>query len=171
MGRMRISIIGNCASGKSVLAQKMSERHHIPHLHLDRLWFEAKGNEFRKGDTEGRERVQAYIRQKVEAFIMQDSWVADGWYSRVQPLIAERANQIVFLDIPLWRRVWNHLYRVFFTERHQELSKWDDLKFTYQIVRRTFTQGRGMKKFVRENPEKVVVLRTYKEVGEWEGRK
>jgi len=102
---MRITIIGNCASGKSTLARKISEQFAIPHLHLDRFWFETKGHLLEKDDAEGKERVRACIRAKVEGLIKQDSWVSDGWYSRVQPLIAERADEIVFLDLPLWRRL------------------------------------------------------------------
>lgn len=159
---MKISIIGNCGSGKSTLAGKISEKFDIPHIHLDRFWFEANGHTFTKNDVEGREKVKEYIRGRVEEFISQDSWVSDGWYSRVQPLITEKADQVVFLDIPLWRRLVNHLHRIFFGERHPELSRWDDIKFIYEIVRRTFTQGPKMRQFVRENPEKVVRLPSHK---------
>jgi len=69
----------------------------------------------------------------------------------------------VFLDISLWRRLANHLHRGFFSERHPELSRWDDFKFIAEIVRRTFTHGRQMQQFVREHPEKVVRLQSHKE--------
>jgi len=160
---MRITIIGNCGSGKSTLARKISEKFNIPHIHLDRFWFEANGHKLRKEDMEGKKKVRAYIRGKVEEFIKQDSWVSDGWYSRVQPLIAERADQVVFLDIPLWRRLVNHLHRVLFVERHSELSRWDDFKFISEIIRRTFTHGVLMRQFVRENPEKVIHLHSHKD--------
>ena len=164
---MRVTIIGNCGSGKSTLARKISEKFDIPHIHLDRFWFEANGHTLKKEDAEGKEKVRAYIRAKVEEFIKQDSWVSDGWYSRLQPLIAERADQVVFLDIPLWRRLMNHLHRAFFTERHPELSRWDDFKFITEIVRRTFTHGNQMKQFVHEHPEKVVQLRSHKEADKY----
>lgn len=164
---MRITIIGNCGSGKSTLARKISEKFNIPHIHLDRFWFEANGHTLRKDDTEGKEKVRAQIRGKVEIFIRQDSWVSDGWYSRVQPLIAERADKVIFLDIPLWRRLINHLYRIFFSERHSELSRWDDIKFISEIVRRTFTHGTQMQQFVQENPDKVIHLRSHKEADEF----
>jgi adenylate kinase family enzyme len=157
---MRITIIGNCGSGKSTLARKISQKFNIPHVDLDRFWFEAQGH-LLKG-PENKERVQAHVRGKIEEFILQDSWVSDGWSRRAHDKIAARADYIVFLDIPLWRRLMNHLYRVFFTPRHQELSKWDDVKFTYQVVRRTFTQGVQMRQFMRTQPrEKAVHLRSY----------
>ena len=160
---MRITIIGNCGSGKSTLARKISEQFNIPHIHLDRFWFEANGHTVRKDDVEGKEKVRVRIREKVEEFIKHDSWVSDGWYSRVQPIIAERANYVVFLDIPLWRRLVNHIRRIFFSERHPELSRWDDLKFISEIVRRTFTHGVQMRKFIQENPEKVVHIHSHRE--------
>ncbi|HVM73546.1 MAG TPA: hypothetical protein VMU13_01545, partial [Candidatus Paceibacterota bacterium] len=89
------------------------------------------------------------------------------WYSRVQPLIGERADQIIFLDISLVRRLYNHLHRVFFSERHEELSFWDDLKFIYQIIRRTFAHGPKMREFVKENASKVKIFHTYKEIDEY----
>lgn len=164
---MRITIIGNCASGKSTLARKISEKFTIPHIHLDRFWFDANGHLLKKGDTEGKEQVQEFIRAETEGLIAQDAWVSDGWYSRVQPLIAERADQVIFLDIPLWRRLVNHFHRVFFTERHSELSRWNDFKFFTEIIRRTFTHGKHMQEFVKEHPEKVVHLRSHKEVDEY----
>lgn len=160
---MRVTIIGNCGSGKSTLARKISEKFNIPHIHLDRFWFEANGHTLPKNNIEGREKVRAFIREKVEEFIKQDSWVSDGWYSRVQPIIADRADYVVFLDIPLWRRLVNHIRRIFFSERHPELSRWEDLKFLYEIVRRTFTHGAQMKKFVKENPLKVTHIRSHSE--------
>lgn len=164
---MRITIIGNCGSGKSTLARKISEKFKIPHIHLDRFWFEANGHILRKDDSEGKEKVRARIRANVEAFIKQDSWVSDGWYSRVQPMIAERADYVVFLDIPLWRRLINHVRRVFFSDRHPELSRWDDFKFISEIVRRTFTHGVQIRKFIQENPKKVVHLYSHGEADEF----
>ncbi len=161
---MRISIIGHAGIGKSTLANQISEKLHIPYLQLDRLWFEAGGHKLHSGESAEREQVREYIRQKVRDFILQDAWVSDGWYRRSQSLIAERADQIVFLDISLARRLMNHFRRIFKNVRHPELSKWDDFKFTYQIIRRTFAHGPQMREFVRGHAEKVIVLRDYEAV-------
>ena len=80
---MRISIIGNTSSGKSSLAQRISKKLDIPYLHIDRLWFEGGGHNLRPYETEALEKVRAYIKKNVEDFIKQESWVSDGWYSRV----------------------------------------------------------------------------------------
>lgn len=102
---MRITIIGHCGSGKSTLAAQISEKLHIPYLHLDRLWFEAGGHVVPKSDTVARKKMDETIRERAQEFVRQDAWVSDGWHGTIQPVIVERADQIVFLDIPLWRRV------------------------------------------------------------------
>lgn len=159
---MRIAVIGNCGSGKSTFAQKISSKFGIPYLQLDRLWFEGGGHLIKKDDMNA-ETVKSYIKDKVDEFTKQDSWVSDGWQNRVQPLIKERADKLIFLDIPLWRRLFNHLKRVVFEERHQELSKWNDFMFTIEIIRRTFTHGPQMREFVAQNIEKAIILKSHKE--------
>lgn len=164
---MKISIIGLSGSGKSTLAQKISGKFGIPHLHIDRLWFEAGGHKPSSKGIEEKEKVKAYIREKTVELIQQGAWVSDGWYGYVQTLIAERADEIVFLDIPLHRRLVNHIWRIFFEERHTELTKWDDIKFVYQIVRRTFAHGPKMREFVRENLGKTKIFHSFKEVDDY----
>jgi len=161
---MRISIIGHAGSGKSTLASNISKKLAIPYLQIDTLWFEVRGHRLKKDDISGKEIVRSYIRKEVEKFVIQDSWVSDGWYSRVQPLIAERADEIVFLNIPLFRRLINHLQRMFFSKRRKDLTLYDDLIFIYQIFRRTFKFGPAMRKFIEKNINKVKVLHNYREV-------
>lgn len=162
---MRISIIGNCASGKSTLARKISEKFQIPHLHLDRLWFESGAYKLQNtNDINGFEKARAHIKKEVEDFIKQKDWVSDGWYSKVQQIITNEADLLIFLDIPLLRRISNHLWRIFASERHVELSRWDDIKFTFEIVRRTFSRNIKLHQFTRENHTKLVVLKTYKQI-------
>jgi adenylate kinase family enzyme len=158
---MRITIIGNASSGKSTLAKNISEKLKIPYLEIDRYWLEAGGHKA-KDRSEEKERVRAYVVEKVEKFIEQDSWVSDGWYSKIQPHIADRADTVIFLDIPLWRRLLNHFTRMF-GERHTELNTWDDIRFFYEIVRRHFTHGPKIRAFAKAHANKTVVLRSYKE--------
>lgn len=164
---MRISIIGQPGSGKSTLSRKISEKFGIPHLHIDRFWFESGGNKLKSGDIEGKEKVRIYIKEKVEDFIKQDSWVSDGTYPRVQSIIVEHANYIIFLDIPLYRRLFNHIKRMFKYEKHKEVTRWEDFKFIYQIIRRTFLKGPIIRRFVSEHSDKVKIFKNYKEVEEY----
>lgn len=160
---MKITIIGNCGSGKSTLAKEISKKLNIPYIQLDRFWFEAGGHKLKGNNIEEKEKVRAYIKSKVEEFVNIGSWVSDGWYSRSQPLIAEKADQIVFLDIPLWKRLVNHLRRVFNTDRHPELSRWEDFIFTFEMIKRTFTHDPAIRKFVGQQGNKVTILKSYPE--------
>jgi adenylate kinase family enzyme len=164
---MRISIIGLPGSGKSTLARNISNKLQIPHLHIDRLWFEAGGHKVRQGDAEGKAAVGISVIEKVRNLVTQDAWVSDGWYAKAQELVAERADEIIFIDISLGRRLFNHLRRTFFSERHPELSKLDDIKFLYQIVRRTFKHGPKIREFISKNSSKVKTFRSYREVNNY----
>ncbi len=161
---MRISIIGQAGSGKSTLAIKMSEKFNLSILQIDRLWFESGGDKLKKGEIEKREKVRTYLKEKVQDFITQDSWISDGWYPRVQVFVAERADLVIFLDIPLYRRLFNHLKRIFKNERHEELSVWNDVAFIYEIIRRTFLKGPKLKQFVMDHSDKVKTFKNYKQL-------
>lgn len=163
---MRISIIGLSGSGKTTLAEIISKKLSIPHIHLDRFWFEAGGIEVDKNESaEEGERVRFCMREKVLKELSADSWVSDGFYSRLQPEISSRADVVLFLDIPLWRRLLNHAKRMLRrSDRHKEVNIWDDLVFFLEIVRRTFVKGPKLRKFVNEYRDKVIVLKSREDI-------
>lgn len=95
-GSRRICVISNASgSGKTTLARELSSRLALPYLELDSLyhqpnWVSAERDVF---------------RAQVSEFIAQDAWVVDGGFlSVIGPLLLERADLIVWLDLP--RRVW-----------------------------------------------------------------
>lgn len=161
---MKITIVGLPGSGKSYLGRTIAEKLRIPHIHIDRFWFEAGG---RTGshDTPNIDQVHAYVREKVLAAIREPSWVSDGIYSRVQPDIANKADVIVFLDIPLWRRLGNHMQRLMDRNvRHEELSIWDDIKFFIEVIKRDFTRKPKLMRLLEQYKNKIVTLRSRKEI-------
>lgn len=164
---MKISIIGGPGSGKSTMAKKISDKLKIPHLQMDRLWFESGGNNLKNNNEAGKARVRGFIKKEVLEFIKQNAWVSDGWYSRVQPNITKEADILIFLDIPVHRRIWNHLKRVFKSERHEELTRIDDLLFIFEIIRRQFSKMPAMRKFAAENKDKLIILKSFMEVDEY----
>lgn len=163
---MKISIIGHAASGKTTLAKKISQKLGIPHVHLDRFWFESGGLSVQKGNVDRAEYVQNYIKDKVNEFVFKDDWVSDGFFSKVQPLIADKADYLIFIDIPLHTRIMNHVKRVFSDERHPELNPMDEFVFIFDIIKRTFTKDHKFRNLIKQYPQKLIVLNSYKKVDE-----
>jgi GTPase SAR1 family protein len=88
----RIVVIGTSGSGKTTVARALARRHDVPHVELDALfhgpgWVETPAEEFRR---------------RVAAATDADGWVVDGNYDgRLGDLVLERADTVVWLDLPL----------------------------------------------------------------------
>src|ERR1700712_56065 len=84
----RIAIAGVSGSGESTLARCLSARLAIPHVEIDSLFhgpnWEPRGE----------------FISDVETFISGDSWVIEWQYSAVRDLIVERADTLLWLDLP-----------------------------------------------------------------------
>jgi adenylate kinase family enzyme len=92
----RVAITSSAsASGKSTLGRALGERLGVPYVELDALhhgpnWTEATAEE---------------LRAKVEPIVAQDGWVIDGGYTaKIGHLVFDRADTVVWLDLPM--RVW-----------------------------------------------------------------
>ncbi len=88
----RISIIGSSGSGKTTLARAVASRLALPHVELDSLFHQ------QNWEPLSNDEFQAVVQPLVES----DSWVVDGNYTRtgVQDLIWDRADTVVWLDLP-----------------------------------------------------------------------
>jgi len=161
---MRIDIVGLPASGKSTLAAAISKKLSIPHIHLDRFWFENGGRQGRH-DTPNLEEVKAKVRLQALEAMKTDSWVSDGVYMNAQKDIAARADVIIFLDIPLSAQLVNHARRAFFEpKRHAELGLWDEITFFREIIRRQYANKPKLLRFTEEHKDKVIRLQSRKEI-------
>jgi len=106
----KVSIIGTSAAGKSTLAAELAPALGVPHVELDRLHWEP-------GWVSAPQEV---LRQRVAEAVASEGWVVDGNYSKVQDLVWERCDTVVWLDYSfgtvLRRGVWRTVRRVVFRE-------------------------------------------------------
>lgn len=160
---MKITIIGYSGGGKTTLAKKIAGKFNIPHQQIDRIWFEADGH-LAKSDSE-KERVRNIIEEKVTTFSKQDSWVSDGFYSRIQTIMADKADYVVVIELPLYKRLLNHWKRVLQKDdRHPEVTRLQDLCHSFEIIKRTFTFKKKLEDFKKLYLKKLVILRSFNEI-------
>ena len=137
---------------------------HIPHIQIDRFWLEGGGGQNSRS-TPNPEQVHAYVEEEVFKAIQQESWVSDGFYSKIQPEIARRADTVIFLNLPLRQRLFNHAKRIMYrSKRHKEVTFWGDLTFFFEMVRRESTKSSKITDFLKPYRSKTVVLKSFDEI-------
>jgi len=92
----RIVILGGAGAGKSTLARRLAERLGLPVVHLDRLIY---GPSWRKRDLSA-------VRADLDASLPSDGWIVEGTYPDLFDLTLPKADLIVWLEQPAWRRLW-----------------------------------------------------------------
>jgi adenylate kinase family enzyme len=90
-------VIGSTGSGKTTFARALAEKLGVPHVEIDALFWQP-GWVMSSADE---------LRAKVEAALGGDGWVVDGNYnSRLGTFLLDRADEIVWLDLPLRTTLW-----------------------------------------------------------------
>lgn len=92
----RVMIVGQPGSGKSTLARMLGQVTGLPVFHMDRIHWMA-------GWVERPQSEKIAMARAVEA---QDLWIFEGGLSVTWPERSARADLVVWLDVPLWRRMW-----------------------------------------------------------------
>jgi adenylate kinase family enzyme len=98
----RIALTGASGNGKSTLAAELASRLALRYVEVDALnhepnWTEASPQE---------------LRARVDAAIRDGRWVVDATYKRkLGDVLAERADTLIWLDLPLRVILWRLLRR------------------------------------------------------------
>lgn len=90
----RVTVNGTAGSGKSTLARRLGAVLDLPYTEMDSL-FHGPGWVPRPDFVEN-----------VEAFTSAPRWVCEFQYDAVRPLLADRADLVVWLDLPVSRVMW-----------------------------------------------------------------
>lgn len=162
----RIMVIGvSSGVGKSTFARKLGEALNIKVYHLDVFywkpgWVEASLEEF------------AAAQKNI---VIQDQWIIEGNYSNTYEIRAEKADTIIYLELPLhvclYRVIKRWLTNIGKTrpdmgEGCKEKIDWPFIKFiltTYHSRKRKMEER--MKAFQSGGPHKrVFMLRSKKEI-------
>jgi adenylate kinase family enzyme len=105
---MRIAITGPSGSGKTTLAQELARLRGLRHVEIDALHH---GPNWESCGVE-------VLRERVVAATEGDDWVTDSTYhSMLGDLIADRADVIVWLDLPVPLVMWRLLRRTHIRNR------------------------------------------------------
>ncbi|MFD4323945.1 AAA family ATPase [Nocardioides sp. NPDC058538] len=84
----RIAVAGVSGSGKSTLAKRISEHLDIPYMELDALHHGPAWT------------PRPEFVDDVRALVARPAWVSELQYAAAKPLILERVEVIVWLDVP-----------------------------------------------------------------------
>jgi adenylate kinase family enzyme len=159
---MKIAVIGHLGSGKTTLAERISKKLGIPHIHLDRVWLESGAATMARHSVEWQQ-ARLLVKEKFEEAERGSNWVSDGWQEFTVPY----AERVVFVDIPAWRRFFNMAHRTVFNRRHPEISVWDDLRFLFSANYRAYKLDKKFRAFAETYKSKTTVLHNYKEAEEY----
>ena len=111
----RVLVAGAVAAGKSTLARQVSTDWGLPYVEMDGLYH---GPEWEPRPT---------FRDDVVALAAEDEWVTEWQYTVARPLLAERADLLVFLDLPRWLVTWRVIRRTLRRVRHRT-ELWNGLR-------------------------------------------
>lgn len=97
----RIMIVGGSGSGKSTLARQVGAITNLPVVHIDKMYW-LPNWVLRDGDD---------MRSLIDDAAAKATWVFEGNHSKSFSGRGDRADMIVFLDLPRRVRLWRVLTR------------------------------------------------------------
>ena len=97
----RVMIVGAPGSGKSTLAVRLGKATGLPVYHMDKIHYAPSWVEREKS-------VKSSMTNEVHAL---DQWIFEGGHSATYAERIARADHFIWLDIPLWKRMYRVLKR------------------------------------------------------------
>ncbi|NKB50618.1 MAG: AAA family ATPase [Rhizobiaceae bacterium] len=97
----RIMIIGQPGSGKSTLARQLGEGTGLPVVHIDQI-------HWKPGWVEREKSEKTVLCHNVH---QREEWIFEGGHSATWPERLDRSDTLIWLDFPLWLRLWRVVAR------------------------------------------------------------
>ena len=95
----RVVVAGVSGTGKTTLASRIALVIGAPHIEIDALYH---GPEWVPRES---------FLDDVRSMVAQDSWTTEWQYRAARPLMTERADIVVWLDLPFWTTTLPRLVR------------------------------------------------------------
>ncbi|TFB22932.1 DNA topology modulation protein [Filobacillus milosensis] len=159
----RVILIGSPGSGKSTMSTELAEILNLELYHLDNIFW-------KPGWVSVPRDEQIEITKKL---VNQKTWMIDGNYAGTLDLRLERADFVVFFDLPRWvcmyrifKRVWQ--YR---NKKRPDMNagterlNWDFIKFVWDFRKKK--RPLIYEKLSRYPNKQVYILKTRKDVKEF----
>src|SRR5512132_1777874 len=86
----RVSLVGVSGCGKTTIGRELAASLDVPFVELDSIFHQPGWRELPRDD----------FRKRVSEALTARGWVVDGNYSAVRDLVWERADTVVWLDLP-----------------------------------------------------------------------
>lgn len=111
----RIAIVGQPGSGKSTLARALGARTGLPVFHMDHIHW--------KPNWQERDRAERVVLAR--ELLMREAWIFEGGFSKINAERIARAEVLIWLDLPLWLRLWRVAKRTvwFFGRSRPDMQK------------------------------------------------
>jgi adenylate kinase family enzyme len=166
----RILVAGTSGSGKTTIAGAIAVALGIPHIEIDALYHGPNWT------------PRQAFESDVRSFSSQPAWVTEWQYSQVRPLLAERADLVVWLDLPRRTVMWQVIRRTLHRRLRRQLlwngniepPLWTVVQDHEHIVRWAWTTHHKTETRMRElnqgRPDLPIVrLRSGREAMHWLG--
>lgn len=163
-----VLVAGSAGAGKTTLAARLSQMLDVPHVEIDGLFH---GPMWSQRET---------FIDEVKAFSARTAWITEWQYDAVRPLLAERADLLVWLDLSratvmrqvVRRTIHRRLRRQVLWNGNIEPSLWTIFTDPEHIVRWAWsTQHRTAHRIAAlqaDHPELVIVrLQDHRCVRRW----
>jgi adenylate kinase family enzyme len=131
---LRIAIVGNSGSGKSVLARELAARHHLPALDLDTVAWEPGKIAVARPIEDALADVRAFTADR-------ERWVVEGCYAELTRAALGFSPLLIFLEPGLERCLENCRNRPWEPHKYASKAEQDSkLEFLLAWVRDYYTR-------------------------------
>ena len=110
-GVSRINVVGASGSGKSTLAKQIAQSLALTYFEMDEIFWLPNWQE---PDDED-------FFEDIDRVVQKEAWVLDGNYRRLQQIKWQRAQVVVWIDLPYLQIIWQLIKRTYLRVRNEEV--------------------------------------------------